>query len=193
MSTTTIPQIKPVNDAREIAGILQLQQQNLRSNISEEEKSSQGFLSISHDTATLQSMVNKVPQFVAVAGYQVAGYVLSMTPAMTHEVPTLTPMFDTFDKAIAGGRPIASYNYVACGQACVGKDFRGQGLLTALYEKMREDLSARFELCVTAIAVDNGRSMRAHGKVGFRPLCNYWDHGVEWTIVAWDWNNLYTK
>src|SRR6185436_17018270 len=94
---------------------------------------------------------------------------------MRAEIPSLTPMFEEFDRASFRGRALSSYRFMVGGQVCVRKDFRGRGLLRRLYHGTRDNLPPGYQLCVTEIATRNRPSVQAHLKMGFETVANYAD------------------
>lgn len=42
---------------------------------------------------------------------------------------------------------------------------------------------------ITEIALDNGRSIKAHQKQGFIEISRYSQGPVEWSIVVWPWSD----
>jgi RimJ/RimL family protein N-acetyltransferase len=72
------------------------------------------------------------------------------------------------------------------GQICIDADYRGQGVFDALYRKHKEIHRHAYELCVTSVSTRNGRSMRAHERVGFEVVHTFRDQTDEWKILAWN-------
>ena len=53
---------------------------------------------------------------------------------------------------------------------------------------MKALYAPRYDMTITQVARRNGRSVRAHEKVGFELLHRYRDAaGEEWDLIAWDW------
>jgi hypothetical protein len=51
---------------------------------------------------------------------------------------------------------------------------------------VRQSLPAKYEVCVTEIAVRNRVSLSSHEKIGFRTIFDYSDGQEDWAVVAWD-------
>ena len=79
-------------------------------------------------------------------------------------------------------------NYVLVGQLCVGKNYRGQGLVQKMYGFFKTELQKEFTYCITDVAQDNPRSIKAHLKRGFEIIHTIGYGGASWDIVLWDWN-----
>jgi GNAT superfamily N-acetyltransferase len=172
----------------EIAGILSLQEANLGKNISLQEAREQGYVTVEHDFLLLKRMNEKAPSIIAISQDEVVGYTLAMTKDFRFQIPVLVPMFEMIDTLSFKGFSLKVEEYIVAGQVCVAKGFRGQRLLDRLYQFFQEQYAARFSFIVTEIASDNLRSLRAHRRVGFEPIHQYFSpDGMSWDIVIWDW------
>ncbi len=173
---------------QELQQILELQRINLAQNISQKERQEQGFVTVQHDLPLLQLMNEKYGHIVAKANEQVVGYALVMLKELKHHVPILEPMFNRIEHLTYKDFAIIDLNYFVLGQICVAKDYRGKGIFSGLYRKMKQEMSEDFDLIITEVAVSNTRSMKAHKKVGFECIDQYREvDGKEWNIVAWFW------
>jgi len=56
-----------------------------------------------------------------------------------------------------------------------------------LYRAHRERLRGSFDCVVTEVSVRNGRSLRAHLRIGFEELERYRDATDEWVLLIWKW------
>jgi L-amino acid N-acyltransferase YncA len=95
-------------------------------------------------------------------------------------------MFEKFESLQWKNKSLNDYTYYVMGQICVDKQYRGQGLFDALYQKHKEVYSKQFDLIVTEIATRNHRSINAHKRVGFETIDTFTDDTDEWNVVAWD-------
>lgn len=167
--------------------ILNLQQQNHYSSISEEQQQSDGFVFAAHTLPLLKKMAASVPQVIALSDERVVGYNLAMTSSMKDELPSLIPMFEEFDKWTFKGKPLMDYPFIVGGQVCVDKGFRGRGMIRELYTKTRDTVDGVYQLCVTEISSRNLTSLKAHERMGFEVIGSY-DDGIEtWNLVVWEW------
>ncbi len=176
----------------DLEGILSLQQENLSTILSQEEKDKQGFVTIQHNLDQLQSMHSVAPHVLAKEKDQVVGYVLAMTLASREVVPLMVPLFENFDQSEIGGKKVTDYNPMLVGQVCVGKSQRGTGLFDKLYTKYREQYASTHDFAITSVALSNYRSLAAHQRVGFKILHTFQDSLHPWAIVCWDWNNRFS-
>lgn len=177
---------KTASTKEDFEQILELQRQNLYTLISKEDQENQGFVFAEHTLELLQTMANDLPQIVALSNGKVIGYNLAMTASMKTILPSITPMFQAFETCSFNGKPLKDYNYIVGGQVCVDRDFRGNGLLSRLYNETKNQVSMVYEACVTEISVRNSRSLKAHQKLGFEVIGTYNDGVEQWNIVSWD-------
>jgi predicted GNAT superfamily acetyltransferase len=176
--------------ADDLAGIIELQRANLPVNLSAEEIQQQGFVTVQHSMADLQQMHRYEKNIIAKDGDKIAAYLLGMTAHSKADIPVLVPMFEVFDEIIFNGKPVAGYNYIVVGQVCIGKKYRGQGILDKCYAAYREHFTGRYDFAITEIDTSNQRSINAHLRIGFREVHRYTvPQGTEWSIVIWDWKN----
>jgi GNAT superfamily N-acetyltransferase len=169
-----------------LQGILDLQRRNHRDAIPADVQSRDGFLFVEHTLPLLARMAAASPQAIALAEGRVVGYCLSLPLALRDAVPVLVPMFEQFARCSFRGRPLAEQCFIVGGQVCVDRDYRGRGLLAALYDQLRRSVAHDCDLCVTEIATRNRVSVRAHEKMGFEPIATYAHADEEWVVVAWE-------
>ncbi|MFC0773278.1 GNAT family N-acetyltransferase [Terrimonas alba] len=168
--------------------ILDLQRQNLINRIDESEIKSQGFVTLQHSLKNLEQMNELAPSVIIKDDSKVVGYALTMLKECRQIIPDLEPMFRLFDSLTWNNRPLNSYSFYIMGQVCIHKDYRGKGLFEQLYLHHKKIYSSKFELFLTEIATRNHRSLRAHEKVGFKPIHIHRDSLDEWAVVGWDWS-----
>jgi GNAT superfamily N-acetyltransferase len=180
MSYSRPVQVRRVANDHELEQILQLQRANHPHELREDERASQGFVTVAHDLGLLQRMHAIAPSFAAFDGAELTGYALVMPVECRALIPILVPMFDRLDA-------LGVTSYYIMGQICVAKPYRGRGIFDALYAAHREHLRGRYERCVTEVATRNTRSMRAHERVGFTVLEQYRDATDDWALLVWNW------
>lgn len=170
---------KQAESLKELEQILDLQQRNLPKNISQEESTKEGFVTVEHTLDLLKSMNDVCGHIVAVDEGQVVGYALCMHPQFAEDIEVLRPMFLEIDKVLKGKR-----NYMVMGQICVAKSHRGQGVFRKLYQTMKEKLPEGFDTIVTEVDGKNNRSLAAHAAIGFKTLTIYHSSEKEWHIIS---------
>ena len=169
---------KQAESLKELEQILDLQQRNLPKNISQEESTKEGFVTVEHTLDLLKSMNDVCGHIIAVDDGQVVGYALCMHPQFAEDIEVLRPMFGEIDKALE-----SKLNYMAMGQICVAKSHRGQGVFRKLYQTMQEKLPEGFDTIITEVDGKNKRSLAAHTAIGFTTLTIYHSDGKEWHII----------
>lgn len=175
----------------DLAGIIQLQQQNLPAAITPEEATDQGFVTVVHDLEILTKMNDLEQHIIAKDKNQVVAYLLAMTTSSKHDLPVLIPMFEAFDRIFYRGKLVADYRYLVVGQVCVSKAYRGQGVLDLCYDCYRDTYQSKYDFAITEIATRNTRSLQAHRRIGFVEIDRYRSPvGEEWSIVIWDWRGI---
>lgn len=170
---------------RDIEQILALQQRNLKTNISDEVKEQQGFLTVCHTRQQLELMRDSTPQVIATADGNVIAFALAMLPSSAKLIPDLQPMFEICDNIPWNGRLVGHHPYYVMGQICVDEPFRRQGVFDKLYDMHKTLYSPNYDLCITEISTSNKRSQRAHERVGFETIHVHKDHVDEWNVVGW--------
>ena len=177
-----------VQQAKELQQILDLQAKNLPKNISPTEAKEQGFVTVHHDLAILEAMNATFPHIIAKDADKVVGYALVMLQEFGDEIAVLRSMFMNINSLSYQGVALKDAKYFTMGQVCVDKAYRGQGVFSGLYQKMKTEMSPHFDFIITEVATRNTRSMKAHEKVGFKVLTTFKDETEEWAIVIWDWS-----
>lgn len=173
----------------DLEGILQLQRSNLAVNLTPEDISSQGFVTVVHRLSDLQNMNNIQQHIIAKDGDKVIAYLLCMTAAAKADIPVLVPMFEMFENILYKGKKISAYHYIVVGQVCVANGYRGQGVLDKCYAAYKKELGNKYDFAITEIADRNQRSINAHKRIGFKTVHEYTAPDDEaWHIVLWDWN-----
>lgn len=181
-----------VSQAHQVEQILELQAQNHRDHVDAATASRDGFTSVRHDPETLQVMNRQCPSAIALSDAKLAGYCLMMPQSFRSRIAILQPMFALLDQLHWKGQALAQNPcWFVMGQVCVAQEFRGQGVFDGLYQQLRKTYSPQFDFVITEISQRNGRSLRAHRRVGFELLHAYDDSVADetWEVVVWDWRH----
>lgn len=176
-----------VTSTEELLQVLELQQQNLKQHISEEEKKEQGFVTMSYTQNILEAMHEKLPSIIVKEDDRVIGYALAFAIDDNFSYPSLGSMFKIFKNLTWKNKSLRAYRYYLIGQICIDKKYRGKGFMELLYGKHKEIYQSRFDFVITEISTSNLRSLRAHERIGFTTIHTYRDDLDEWAIVLWDW------
>ena len=169
---------KQADTGKELAQILSLQQENLISKLRPEEKIKEGFVTVEHDLDMLFRMNEVCGHIIARDDRTVVGYALCMHPSFAEDIPVLRPMFAQLKMVLP-----REYNFMAMGQVCVAKAYRGKGIFRGLYRHMSETLRPNYDGIVTEVDTKNQRSMSAHKAVGFKEIGTYSSGGQDWQLL----------
>jgi len=176
-----------VKSDHDLESILRLQKQNLKTNITPQEKSSQGFVTMQFNLPMLQGFHRLSPSIVVRNNGEVVAYALVVPLAGRELYPSLESMFVNFSHIQWKGKSLYDYTFYVMGQVCIAKDWRGKGLFEMLYNTHRDLLSKDYDFVVTEISTSNHRSMRAHERIGFQNIFRPRDESDDWVVFLWDW------
>ena len=172
----------------DLLGIMALQQSNLRTNLSKEDVFNQGFVTVVHTLEDLRKMNDIEQHIICKDGDKIVAYLLAMTVQSKNDLPILFPMFEKFEKIQYLDKPVSQFNYIIVGQACINKNYRGQGILDQSYAIFRDRFKDKYDFAITEISCSNERSLKAHKRIGFFEVYIYQDPGKEeWSVVIWEW------
>jgi hypothetical protein len=186
MKNYEIGHLKPI----EIDSLLALQKENLRDELDNETIDSQGYVSFRYNPTIINRMMSDEPQIIARDNHEVVGYALVATVGAMKTIEAAIPMLDMIEQLTYKGKPCRDQAYYIVGQVCVKVGYRGQGILEAIYKGHRDNFADCYDCAITEIAVDNGRSLAAHYRIGFETIHKFFDavNGKEWHVVAWDFS-----
>lgn len=171
----------------ELVQIHQLNQLNLKQNLSEKEKKEEGFVSWLYSMELLEQMHKLAPSVIVKDGDSVVAYALVTLNEVGEFHPDLQTMITNLQPLYYKGKPLFQYSFYCMGQICIDKNYRGKGVFNNLYQHHKSIYQNQFDLLVTEISTSNPRSQKAHEKVGFETIHNYRDVMDEWNVVVWDW------
>lgn len=163
--------------------ILELQKLNLKTLISEEEKASQGYVTLRHDLHLLREMNTPYPHIICKKENQLMGYTLVMLRDIEKRIPALSSMFFHINTLTYQGILLDNARYLIMGQVCVAKEARGHGVFAGLYREMQKRLCHDFDFIITEVDSRNTRSVRAHEKVGFQTIHEYREGEIDWKVI----------
>lgn len=170
----------------DIQALLDLQADNLISNISFDTAQEQGFLTFRYDVPLISRMIDFLPQPVAYKEQKLIAYALATAKEVCLENDKLRPLIEVCSGLEYRGRKLTDYAYYTMGQTCVAADARGVGAFDALYQKHKDLFAKDFELVITEISSKNTRSQAAHKRVGFETLYQYQQDATLWNVVVWN-------
>lgn len=180
--------LKLVETEKELIGLKQLQTNNLRRLIGEEEAMKEGFVTSEYELSLLQQMHNIHPSIIVKEEDEVVGYTIVTNKEVYGAHPELDHLYNTLDATEYKGALLKNSNYILIGQVCVAKSHRGQGWVPKMYDYYKNLHAKNYTYLVTDISQANKRSIRMHKKIGFETIGVIEQVGTGWDIVLWDWN-----
>jgi ribosomal protein S18 acetylase RimI-like enzyme len=185
-------QISKAASEADLIGIQVLQKANLKKIISELEATNEGFVTAEYSLELLKAMHKYRASVIAKDGDRVVGYALVTTKDIYGQHDLIDDLLNVLDKINFASKPLKETQYVLVGQLCVGKGYRGIGLVQKMYNYFKESYATEYEYLITDVADNNPRSLKAHIKSGFQIIHSINYDGVRWDIVLWDWNKNLT-
>ncbi|HEU0112411.1 MAG TPA: GNAT family N-acetyltransferase [Flavisolibacter sp.] len=177
-----------VTTEQELIQIHELNLANLKTNLASTEQKEEGFVTWLYSVLLLQQMHQLAPSIIIKDQDQVAGYALTTLRQAAAFHPDLKSMFESIGDILYEGKPLSNHNFYCMGQICIGKTYRGKGLVNMLYQKHKEVYGKDYDFILTEISTANQRSQAAHEKIGFKTIYTHRDAMDEWNVVVWDWN-----
>jgi len=176
-----------VSSKEELLQIHQLNQQNLKQNLSIAKQKQEGFVSWLYSIELLKKMHELAPSIIIKENDRVVAYALTTLVETSSFHPELQTMFDNLQKVNYKNKPLFSCRFYCMGQICVAEAYRGKGLVNLLYQQHKKEFSSQYDFILTEISVNNPRSLKAQQKTGFEIIYTYADASDEWQVVVWDW------
>ncbi len=145
----------------DISGILDLQSQNLLSNLAQAELGD-GFVTTPFTPVLLQQLFRNTGVFVAEDGGKIVGYLLAGDWAFFSQWEIFKMMLDRLPTLEFQSREITRENSFQYGPICVDRAVRGTTVFPDLFAKMRSSFAPKFTIGITFINKLNQRSFAAH-------------------------------
>lgn len=145
----------------DIRGFLALQEKNLVTNLSGEQKKN-GFVTTPFTKEQLEELIALRGLVVAESERQILGYAVAAGWDYFKGRPMFDLMIDRFQKIEYRGAKITYEKSFQYGPVCVDASLRGSDCFPKLFEKMKETMADRYPVGTTFINKINGRSYRAH-------------------------------
>jgi hypothetical protein len=153
--------ITRVASESDINGILELQSQNLYTNLSEAERA-EGFVTTPFTVEQIKALLSQSGVFIAEKQGVLVGYAFAGSWDFFCQWSIFPHMISRFPQLSFQGTQITVGNSFQYGPACIDRILRGSGVFPQLFEVMRSSFSTRFPIGVTFINKANPRSVAAH-------------------------------
>ena len=124
----------------DLQGIISLQKQNLKSELSIEEIKEQGFVTVSHTLDDLEKMHLHAQNIIAKDGEKIVAYVLGMTEQSKNDIPRLVEMYESFDQIQYKGKSVADYSYIVVARFVLIRITVGRAYLIAVMRLIKNIL-----------------------------------------------------
>ena len=174
---------------REIQGIRDLQEANLKENVALEKRPIDGFLTAKYSLDFLKAMNKSTPAIIAKQKGEVVGYALATNRSLLGQHPLLKDLSIQINKIPFGDKAIGDFDYLVVGQLCVARQVRGQGLAQRLYAHFKTTYQEQYPFSVTDVDQSNLASLKTHLNVGFQVVSTLQYGNSNWDVVIWDWRN----
>jgi hypothetical protein len=170
----------------DVLSVKRLLVENLKENLTDENKRDNGFLAYNPNEKVLIQLVNNKEIIIAKEDNHVIGYLVSMNKDFAYKDNFFENFVNHAEKVKYNGRFLKDVNYVIFAQVCIAINYRSKGILRRLYDFAKAEFSKKgFEVAIGEIDSMNFKSMMSHKKIGFDVLSEYSSkEGVNWRIVA---------
>lgn len=172
----------------DIPGLLSLQKQNLISELTDEQKASNGFVTTPFTIAQLEEIIELGGAYVTAIEDQIVAYLLGGSWPYYEQWPIFPYMTARFPKWKTEGLGITIENSFQYGPVCIDSRYRGQKIINQLFETMRQDFIKRYPLAGTFINQANPRSTKAHLKLGWQITDEFDYNGNSYFGLVYDMN-----
>ena len=177
-----------IAEKSDIAGILDLQELYLVSNLSEEEKTA-GFVTTPFTVALLEDVILNKGIFLAILDNKIIAYAFAASWEFFAQWPIFEYMISMFDRYKFRDFDLNTKNSFQYGPVCIHKNHRGQGLIKILFEFMRENTLPKYPLSVTFINKINIPSTKAHvEKLNWTIIDEFSFNNNNYIVLAYDMN-----
>ena len=175
--------IRPGSQA-DIPGILALQELNLLTNLSPEQKL-QGFVTTPFVSDELDALIDRQGICVIDNGLAIVGYAVAAGWDYFQGWPMFDLMIERFQRLAFHGIAITARNSCQYGPVCLDLSLRGTDLFPRLFAASKSAMASRFPVGTTFINQLNQRSFQAHTrKAGLEVIDHFRFNGNDFYGLA---------
>ncbi|MFK8008960.1 MAG: GNAT family acetyltransferase [Saprospiraceae bacterium] len=145
----------------DIHQVMALQKQNLFANLSEAERED-GFVTTPFTYTQIREIIGQKGLFVTEIDGKIIAYAFAGSWKYFSQWKMFKVMIASLPKLIFDGKRINTQNTFQYGPICIDNNYRGNGVLQALFEKMRLEMIKKYPISITFINKENKRSLFAH-------------------------------
>ncbi|WP_132976585.1 GNAT family acetyltransferase [Thiobaca trueperi] len=150
-----------IAESSDIAGILDLQEKNLVTNLTDEKKKN-GFVTTPFTGEQIHDLIQLDGLFVIDGNSKILGYAVAAGWDYFHGRPMFEHMIKLFGRITYKGIKIDLKNSFQYGPVCIDFNLRGTDSFPMLFSKMKEEMGDKYEVGTTFINKVNTRSYFAH-------------------------------
>jgi hypothetical protein len=184
MVNTKLDIIARIATESDIDGILNLQSQNLYTNLSGDELAD-GFVTTPFTPELIRSLLAQNGVFIAEIEGKIVGYVLAGGWEFYSQWEIFRLMISRLPELSFQGEKIAVDYSFQYGPVCIDRALRGSGILSQFFELIQTSFVDRLPIGVTFINQLNQRSLAAHNrKLGFEIIDEFeFNNGKFYTLA----------
>ena len=149
---------------KDLEAILQLQEKYHVSNLTEAEKQQKGFVTMKITPEQFTELIEKQGVFIAFSDERLAAYALTSAWDFYRQWPIIQKMEAFLPALRHNSTLLTTENSFQYGPVCIDEAFRGQDILTRLFQAIQEAYKEQFSYAITFINQINERSLRAHAR-----------------------------
>lgn len=146
--------------------MLELQKKNLATELSENQKASNGFVTTPFTAGQLEEIIAQDGAFVTEINEKVVAYLYGGSWSYYDQWPIFPYMTSRFP-GWKTQHPITTANSFQYGPVCIDSAHRGKKIINRLFETLRLEFADKYPLAGTFINQANSISTRAHLKIGW--------------------------
>jgi len=170
----------------DIEGVLALQELYLVSNMNEEEKAS-GFVTTPFSVEQLKEVIRQDGLFIAKDSQKIIAYIFAASWEYFSQWAIFNHMTPMLPKLSFKDFKMTDANTFQYGPICIGKKYRGKGLINPFFDFMRIHLLKKFPVGITFINKTNIPSQIAHiEKLKWSVIGDFLFNNNTYFILAYD-------
>ncbi len=183
-----------IGNIKDIPGVLSLQERNLYSKLSEEERKN-GFVTTPFTVPQLEEIIKLNGLFVAVNEKNILiAYAFAASWKYFEQWEIFNVMVSRFPQLTFKNEKITTQNTFQYGPVCIDKNYRGRGILNFIFEEMRIELVKKYPISITFINKINTISTIAHTKkLGWEIIDEFELNANTYIVLALDMNKSVLK
>lgn len=170
----------------DIPGIVALHKANLVVNLTEVEKQG-GFVTTALTVAQIQTVIHQHGLFIAKNEDAIIGFIFAADWEFFTQWPIFEYMIQLFPSLSFKNFEVTTTNSFQYGPICIDKNYRGQGIITELFEYMRIQMKEKYPLSLTFINKANIPSYKAHTeKLTWEVIDEFHFNNNSYYVLAYD-------